>query len=312
VDAQGWFDRHTTSLDDWRREDLIEAKASTRQHVAVVLPALDEEGTVGEIVTTIRQDLVGALVDEVIVVDSGSTDATAPTAQSSGARVVTASRPGKGAALWHGVAATDADLVVFVDADLQSFSSQFVVALLGPLLTDPETCFVKAAYDRPAVDPTAPATGGGRVTELMARPLIAAFWPELNGVLQPLAGEYAGRRSLLAALPFRAGYGVDIGLLIDTYQRVGLAGMAQVDLHRRLHRNARLPELGRMAAEILHTAAGRLTDAGRLAATPPPAVELWQPARLEGGVAMDGYEIDVSQLPPVDSTASATCAPSGR
>jgi glucosyl-3-phosphoglycerate synthase len=301
-----WFARATSSIDDWSLAGVLAQKGTTR--IAVILPALDEEATVGEIVTAIRHDLMQAphqLVDEVIVVDNGSGDATADVATASGARVVGcgdilpefAARRGKGEAMWRGVAATDADLVVFVDADLQSFNPQFVVALLGPLLANPEVQFVKAAYDRPPTDPAVPSNGGGRVTELMARPMISAFWPELSGVLQPLAGEYAARRDLLRQLPFRCGYGVDIGLLLDAYSAVGLDGIAQVDLHRRWHRHSDLASLGRMAAEVMHTTLDRLVRDGRLPAGLDRSSVLWQPDRIEGGVRTRRHEIDTAERP---------------
>ncbi|HEY1734169.1 MAG TPA: glucosyl-3-phosphoglycerate synthase [Acidimicrobiales bacterium] len=304
-----WFATRTSAIDDWRLARVRELKGD--QRISVVLPALDEEATVGDIVATIRADLAtgpGDLVDEVIVVDSGSRDATAQIAAANGARVVApgdvlpsiAPRRGKGEAMWRGLAATAADLVVFVDADLREFDSRFVVALLGPLLSDPAIQFVKAAYDRPAADPAVPSNGGGRVTELMARPLISAFWPELNGVLQPLAGEYAARRSLLRALPFRCGFGVDLGLLLDAYREVGVDGIAQVDLHRRWHRHSDLPSLGRMAAEVMHTALDRLASTGRLPAGLAPATELWQPDRTEGGVRRARHDVDTAERPPLD------------
>jgi glucosyl-3-phosphoglycerate synthase len=306
--VEDWFAARTSAIDDWSVAELRARKGD--QRISVVLPARDEEATVGEIVTAIRADLAGepgALVDDVIVVDSGSQDETAAVAAASGARVVAladvltefAPRPGKGEAMWRGLAATDADIVVFVDADLREFDSRFVLALLGPLLSDPTVHFVKAAYDRPATDPALPSNGGGRVTELMARPLIAAFWPELGGVLQPLAGEYAARADLLRALPFRCGFGVDLGLLLDTYRLAGLDAIAQVDLHRRWHRHADLPSLGRMAAEVLHTALDRLTADGRLPAGLDPATLLWQPDRVEGGVRTARHVVDTAERPPL-------------
>jgi glucosyl-3-phosphoglycerate synthase len=305
-----WFTRRTTDIDAWPVARVVDAKADTS--VAVVLPARDEAATVGEIVAAIRADLSSGptpLVDEVIVVDSASRDATAAVAAESGARVVSLSdvlaqlapRDGKGEAMWRGVAATTADVVVFVDADLQSFDSSFVVALLGPLLSDPDVHFVKAAYDRPPIDPSLPSNGGGRVTELMARPWLSAFWPELSGVLQPLAGEYAARTSLLRRLPFRCGYGVDLGLLLDTYRASGLDSIAQVDLRRRWHRHSDLPSLGRMAAEVMHTALDRLVAEGRLPEDIDVATRLWQPQRLEGSVALRPHDVDITERPPLDT-----------
>jgi glucosyl-3-phosphoglycerate synthase len=306
--AKEWFSRRTSDIDDWPLDLVFEAKADRK--VAVILPALDEERTVGNIVAAIRADLMTAsrpIVNEIIVVDSGSQDATAQVASESGATVVSGddvlpefpARRGKGEAMWRGLAATDADIVVFVDADLQSFDSRFVVALLGPLLTDPDVAFVKAAYDRPPTDPAVPSNGGGRVTELMARPWISAFWPELAAVLQPLAGEYAARASLLRNLPFRCGYGVDIGLLLDTYRQLGLDAIAQVDLRRRWHRHSELRSLGRMAAEVMATAVDRLVMDGRLSADVEVGTALWQPLRLERDVTVEEHDVDVDERPPL-------------
>ena len=224
--ASAWYSRRTSTWRDWPVERLIDAKASTR--VSVVLPALDEEATVGGVVTGVRglADRTG-LVDEVIVIDSGSQDATAKVAYEAGAIVyhrddvlaAHGSRPGKGEALWKSLAVATGDVIVFVDADLTDFQPHFVTGLLGPLLTDPEISLVKAFYDRPLLDIA--AGGGGRVTELMARPLLGAWFPELAGVVQPLAGEYAGRRALLETLPFAAGYAVETGILLDTVLRGG-------------------------------------------------------------------------------------------
>ncbi len=248
--------------------------------MSVVLPALDEQHTIGAIVEAIRVDLVdGArtggfpLVDELVVVDSGSTDATVARAQAAGARVLHREDvlpdipplPGKGEVLWRGVAATTGDVVVFVDSDLDDFTTDFVLGLLGPLLTQPAVDLVKATYDRPlAQGETVLPAGGGRVTELVARPLINLFWPELAGFVQPLSGEYAARRSLLERMVFPTGYGVELGLLVDALDTVGLDALAQVDLVRRKHRNSDDAKLGAMSSEIIQVALDRLTRQGRL------------------------------------------------
>src|SRR4051794_23948774 len=204
----------------------------------------------------------------------GSTDAPVEVAAAAGATVVRREdvlsdlppRPGKGEVLWRSLAATTGDVIVFVDSDLSDFSSSFVTGLLGPLLSDQTVQFVKATYDRPLQSgETVLPAGGGRVTELVARPLLALHWPELTGFVQPLGGEYAARRGLLETLPFPCGYGVEFGLLVDTCAAVGLDAMAQVDLTRRKHRNSDLHKLGRMAIEILQVAEARL---GRRVETP--------------------------------------------
>jgi glucosyl-3-phosphoglycerate synthase len=215
--------------------------------VAVVIPARNEEATVGTIVSAIRSDLAD-LVDDVVVVDSCSTDATTQVSATVGARVVRADRPGKGEALWLGLAATSAELVVFVDADLRGFGPQVVTGLLGPLLTEPAVQLVKSAWDRPL----------GRVTELVARPLLNLHWPGLAGFEQPLAGECAARRALLERLPFPVGYGVEIAVLIDALDLAGLDALAQVHVGRREHRHHDDVVLGRMAAEIWQVAGRRL------------------------------------------------------
>lgn len=235
-------------------EELLAAKGPTT--VSVCLPARNEEETVASVVTAIRRNLVEGvhLVDEVLVVDDHSTDRTAERAREAGATVIDASLVladhglghGKGEALWKSLHESRGDLIVWVDADITDFDTTFVVGLLGPLLTDPEIDFVKGHYHRPEAN----GVGGGRVTELLARPLLSQFFPQLAEVAQPLSGEYAGRRSLLERLPFVAGYGVDVALLIDAERTVGIERIAQVDLGIRHHRNRDLDELGPMALAV--------------------------------------------------------------
>ncbi|HVT64867.1 MAG TPA: glucosyl-3-phosphoglycerate synthase [Mycobacteriales bacterium] len=284
-----------TRIADWPAERVRTLKAD--QTVAVILPARNEGRTVGAIVRAVLSEYGENLVDEVLVVDSASTDGTAEVARAAGARVVTAVAAGKGEAMWQGVAATTADLIVFIDADLERFDPRFVPALLGPLVTDDSVAFVKGAYDRRTeADVT---VGGGRVTELTARPLLAAFWPELGRIVQPLGGEYAARRDLLEQLPFRRGYGVDIGLLLDTDDLLGPGAIAQVDLHERFHSHSDLSALGRMAAEVLHTVIDRLISQGRLAADAAASTSLLQPMRIDDGFGHTRHDIDVSERPPL-------------
>ncbi|WP_307869101.1 glucosyl-3-phosphoglycerate synthase [Micromonospora sp. C95] len=268
---EAWATYRTTSAADWPTRRLLRAKGDSR--VSVVLPARNEEATVGAIVATIREHLMDrvALVDELIVVDSRSTDRTAAVARAAGAEVVsqdamTRGLPrltGKGDALWAGLAAAEGDVVAFVDADLREFRPHFVTGLLGPLLTDPSVDFVKGFYHRPLVSTSGvEADGGGRVTELMARPMLNLFWPELAGFVQPLAGEYAGRREVLARVPFVSGYGVETAMLIDLLELVGLDALAQVDLGERKHRHQDTAALGRMSAQIMLTAWSRLQQRG--------------------------------------------------
>ncbi|NKY34148.1 glucosyl-3-phosphoglycerate synthase [Nocardia speluncae] len=259
----GWATTNTWDTPEWAVADLVSAKAG--RTVSVVLPALNEQDTVADVVASIRP-LLGGLVDELVVLDSGSTDATAERARAAGAEVVSREQavpelepvPGKGEVLWRSLAATSGDLVAFVDSDLIDPDPAFVPKLLGPLLTAPDLHLVKAYYRRPLrhggeLD----AHGGGRVTELVARPLLAALRPGLTSVLQPLGGEYAGTRELLTAVPFAPGYGVEIGLLLDTYDRWGLPAIGQVNLGVRTHRNRPLADLGVMSRQILGTVLAR-------------------------------------------------------
>ncbi len=270
ADTLAWSDSHTFEQPDWTIDELVAAKAG--RTVSVVLPALNEEDTVATVIASIRP-LVGTLVDELIVLDSGSTDATAERSTAAGAQVVTREQAvpelppvkGKGEVLWRSIAATTGDIIAFVDSDLIDPDPMFVPKLLGPLLLDEDIQLVKGYYRRPlrtggAQDPN----GGGRVTELVARPLLASLKPELTSVLQPLGGEYAGTRELLSAVPFAPGYGVEIGLLVDTYDRFGMAGIGQVNLGVRTHRNRPLIELGVMSRQIVGTLMGRcgVSDSG--------------------------------------------------
>jgi len=266
----GWARTNTWDDPAWTIDELVEAKRG--RSVSVVLPALNEENTVADVVASIRP-LLGSLVDELIVLDSGSTDATAERARAAGAEVVTREEavpevepvPGKGEVLWRSLAVTRGDLIAFVDSDLVDPDPAFVPKLLGPLLCVADMHLVKAYYRRPlrqgdAVD----AHGGGRVTELVARPLLSALRPELTSVLQPLGGEYAGTRELLTSVPFAPGYGVEIGLLLDTYDRYGMDAIGQVNLGVRTHRNRPLSDLGVMSRQILGTVLGRsgIADSG--------------------------------------------------
>jgi glucosyl-3-phosphoglycerate synthase len=283
---------------------VLAAKAASGTTVSACIPARDEEPTVGLVVTAIREALVDApvaagsvpLVDEIVVVDDHSTDATAEVAAAAGARVVDASRVladhgeghGKGEALWKSLHESTGDLVVWVDADIVDFDPAFLVGMLGPLLTDPTIDFVKGHYHRPETGDV----GGGRVTELLARPLLAQYFPDLSVVAQPLAGEYAGRRSLLEQLPFVVGYGVDVALLIDAARTVGTDHVAQVDLGVRHHRNRTLAELGPQAVAVSQA----ILD--RAGVRPPGPAVLRRPG-------MEPLPIALHQRPPLASLRPA-------
>lgn len=303
-EVERWLSTRSWSVTDRPLHQILSAKQRTGQSVSVVLPALNEEETVGEIVATIRHDLVRQvpLVDEIVVVDSGSTDRTSQVAAAAGARVVHRDEilpripavPGKGEVLWRSLLVTSGDIVCFIDADLQEFSSDFVSGIVGPLLTDPEVDLVKGMYDRPL---GGAAGQGGRVTELMARPLLNMHWPQLAGFVQPLGGEYAARRSLLEQLPFPVGYGVELGMLVDALHLVGLDSLAQVDVGVRKHRHQDGQALGRMSAAIYRTAQLRLARGHLIRPS------LTQFERGEDGFEPRTYSVDTEERPPMAEIA---------
>lgn len=268
--------------------------------VAVVIPALNEAATIAGVVGPLVSELVPAgLVDEVLVIDGRSSDGTADAAARAGARVLSLPEsafghplPGKGGALWWSQAAVTSELVVFLDADVLPSRTETVVALLTPLLRDPSVRFVKAAFDRPlTVDGLLSHGSGGRVTELLARPLINAWWPALSGFVQPLAGELAASRELLASLPFATGFGLELAMLVDVLDAVGIDAMTQADIGERRHRHHSDAALGRMAAEVLAAALERHGERG--------ADRLVQFTRGQSGFVPVVSRVGASDLPPI-------------
>ncbi|MDQ4142379.1 MAG: glucosyl-3-phosphoglycerate synthase [Actinomycetota bacterium] len=282
-ELRDWFERRTIAGRAKTLQDVAGLKRASGLRTSVCLPALDEAETVGSICRTIRKDLIEpGIVDELAVVDSGSTDATRRIAAEAGADVYRAedvlpglpprvASPGKGEAVWKGLAVTSGDLVVWVDSDIRDFSSHFISALLWPLLEDPGLVMTKGFYDRPLAPPRGAASEGdprgGRVTELAARPLLQLLCPALGAVVQPLSGEYALRRSAAIEIPFVTGYGVDVALLVDVVARFGIDSLAQVDLGRRVHRNRDLLSLGRTSFQVVKALLERLAATGALQLT---------------------------------------------
>ncbi|MBO3674261.1 glucosyl-3-phosphoglycerate synthase [Streptomyces sp. NEAU-YJ-81] len=300
-EVERWLKHRSWSADDRPLDRLLDAKRGSATTLSVVLPALNEEATVGEIAATIRRELMGEaapLVDELVVLDSGSTDRTAEVAAAAGATVVPRDSllprlpalPGKGEVLWRSLLATSGDIICFIDADLREFDPRFVSGIVGPLLTDPTLQLVKGMYDRPLGEL---AGQGGRVTELVARPLLNLHWPLLAGFVQPLGGEYAARRTLLERLPFPVGYGVELGLLVDALHTVGLDALGQVDIGVRKHRHQDGLALGRMAAAIYRTAQLRLAR-GHLVRP-----RLTQFDRGDNGFEPRTTAVDTEERPPM-------------
>ncbi len=271
-----WFAENTFHAHEFSEiGKLVDLKERHHLTISLGLPALNEEKTIGTVIKRVTGPLMdrAPLIDQMVVIDSDSTDRTAEIATELGVPVVrhrdilpeTGSHVGKGEALWKSLHVLDGDIVAWIDTDISNIQPRFVYGLLGPLLREPRIHYVKGFYQRPLKQgDRLQAEGGGRVTELMARPLINLFFPELSGMIQPLSGEYAGRRSLLERLPFFTGYAVEIGLLIDILESHGLPAIGQVDLERRSHRNQPLPNLSQMAYVILQGAIRKLEERHRL------------------------------------------------
>lgn len=302
--ARSWYRANTFSHRQFPPERLAEHRDTT---VSVCLPARNEARTIGRILEQLAPLREMGLIDQVVVVDH-STDGTGEIARGYGAEVhaqeslLPEHGPvlGKGDAMWRGLTLLTGELVCFVDADSEEFGPHYARGLLGPLLCHPSIRFVKGFYRRPLRigDQTFP-DGGGRVTELTARPLLNLFYPDLAGVAQPLSGEIAGRREVFESLPFVTGYGVDIALLVDAYALLGLDGIAQVDLDVRQNAHQSLRDLGPMAFAVLQSVATRLEREGRL--TGPLAATFTGPG--EDGprtVASDPVE-----RPPLQSLRAA-------
>ncbi len=248
---------------------LVELKVQQGVRISLAFPTLNEEATLGKEILILKTELMdrAPLLDEIVVIDSGSIDRTRPIAASFGAKVYESknilprygTHRGKGENLWKSLYVMTGEIIVWIDADIHNISPKFVYGLLGPLLENPGIGYVKAFYERPLKTPSGfSPTGGGRVTEILVRPLFSLFYPELAYLIQPLSGEYAGRRSLLERLPFSVGYGVELGHLIDIYHLYGPEVIAQVDLDRRVHRNQSVEALSRMSFGILMTFFDRL------------------------------------------------------
>lgn len=309
--VERWFGEsnfHHAEFADLRR--LTQLKEKQGVTVSLVLPTLNEEETIGPIVRRAIREMVGRvpLLDEVLVIDSASTDRTREIAEAEGARVVQhheilsryGAFRGKGEALWKSLYETSGDLVVWADTDVRNWHPRMVYGTLGPLLHEPRLQYVKGYYQRPIVQAgIIREGGGGRVTELVARPLINLFFPELSGFIQPLAGEYAGRRTLLEQIPFFTGYAVEIGHLIDIADRVGLEGLGQVDLERRIHRNQELEGLSRMSFVILQAVMKRLEERRKVRLFAELGSTMKLPRSGRGRLSLEVQELADLERPPM-------------
>ena len=309
--VERWFGEsnfHHAEFADLRR--LVQLKEKQGLAVSLVLPTLNEEETIGPIVRRAIREMVGRLplLDEIVVIDSASTDRTREIAEAEGARVVQhpeilpryGSFTGKGEALWKSLYETTGDLIVWADTDVRNWHPRMVYGTLGPLLHEPRLHYVKGYYQRPIVEGgILKEGGGGRVTELVARPLINLFFPELSGLIQPLSGEYAGRRTLLESIPFFTGYAVEMGHLIDAAERLGIEGLGQVDLERRIHRNQELEGLSRMSFVILQAVVKRLEERRKVRLFAELGSTYKLPRSGRGRLSLEVIELADQERPPM-------------
>lgn len=276
----------------WTLASAIAAKGE--RTISVCIPCRNEAGTVGDLVRMIEPTLLGTLIDELIVLDDDSSDGTGEIAAEAGATVIPVDyvhffhgvERGKGNALWASLLVSSGDIVVWIDGDITSFTTEWIIRLVMPLLIDDELGLVKANYERPSH-----LGGGGRTTELVARPLLSMYFPEIADLQQPLAGEFAGRRTMLEAIPFATGWGVEIGMLIDMAAKFGPESLGQVDLGVRLHRHHKLETLAIQAAEVAATLLMRV-------AQPPSFAEAIPMLHRK---MLDPMQLNIASRPPINS-----------
>ncbi|MDC1005243.1 glucosyl-3-phosphoglycerate synthase [Opitutales bacterium] len=279
-DNQKWLENNTFHHGEfWDILDLVKEKEKKDLKISLCIPTLNEEKTIGKEVLILRSELMERypLIDEFAVIDSGSNDKTLEVAESYGADTYLASeilpevgdKRGKGENLWKAIHQLKGDIICYVDADISNIHPRFVYGLVAPLIKQAEVQYVKAFYDRPLnYSSGLRSSGGGRVTEILIRPLFSLFYPELTNIIQPLSGEYAARREVLEMIPFPIGYGVETSHLLDLYEKFGLNAFAQTDLDRRVHRNQTTNALGKMSFGILQTFINRLHSQGKIDRVP--------------------------------------------
>ena len=310
-----WFEQRSFHFREFR--GLTEGADRLPLTTTLVLPTRNTAETIGPILDTVaRLNDRSGLIEQVVVVDADSPDGTAGIARRHGAEVYSENEllpeygraHGKGDAMWRSLSVARGDIVMFADSDSTDFREHFVYGTLGPLLTNPEIRFSKAAFRRPfSQDGKSVVDGGGRVTELMAKPLLNFFFPELTGFVQPLAGEFAARRELLCGIPFATGYGVEIAMMVDVLNEAGLPAMAQVDLESRQNRHQPLFELTRMSSAVLRALGRRVQLAGRGAVTQDPSEVLALPRRdvylhavgTGDGLRLDEHLVELLERPPL-------------
>jgi glucosyl-3-phosphoglycerate synthase len=307
-----WLEKNTFHYSDFvDLRDLVSQKEKKNLTISLCLPTLNEEKTIAKEIIIMKAELMTRypLLDEIVVIDSGSTDKTREIARNYGADVYKASDilpdleeyKGKGENLWKALYITKGDIIVYLDADIKNIHHRFAYGLIGPLLITDHVKYSKAFYDRPIAigkNKVRP-TGGGRVTELIIRPLFSLYFPELTQVLQPLSGEYAGYREVFEKIPFPIGYGVETSMILDIYKKWGLDVIAQIDLEKRVHRNRDTRALGRMAFGIIKTFLDRIEKLGMIDIKKDTLNEMIQFNLVENRYMPDTYTIQGLERPPI-------------
>jgi len=308
---ENWVANNTFHHSDfWDLQKLVKEKEKQNVKISLCIPTLNEEKTIGKEIVLFKSELVTRypLLDQIAVIDSGSTDKTLEVAAAFGAEVYLASecmselgaKRGKGENLWKAIYLLDGDIIVYVDADIKNIHPRFAYGLIAPLLYRPEIKYVKAFYDRPlAFSQGTRPSGGGRVTEILIRPLFSLFFPELTAIMQPLSGEYAARREVLEQIPFPIGYGVETAHLLDIYRRWGLEAFGQTDLDKRVHRNQSTRDLGKMAFGIMQTFLTRMKAYDMIKEAPELGTILRQFEAKDKEYTQVEYEIKEEERPPM-------------
>lgn len=308
---QQWLESNTFHHSQfWDLKEMVEEKERQNLTISLCLPTLNEETTIGKEIILFKSELMNRypLLDEIAVIDSGSTDKTLEVAHSYGADTYLADhilpdleqKKGKGENLWKAIYQLKGDIIVYVDADIKNIHPRFAYGLIAPLIFRPEVQYVKAFYDRPlAISNEVRPSGGGRVTEILIRPLFSLFYPQLTAIVQPLSGEYAVRRNVLDKIPFPIGYGVETSHLIDVYNMYGLEGFAQTDLDQRVHQNKPTRALGKMAFGILQTFLKRSKEHGIFDEVPDYSTVLRQYQVKEEHFEEIDHEIQEDERPPM-------------
>ncbi|MHB8895259.1 MAG: glucosyl-3-phosphoglycerate synthase [Candidatus Geothermincolia bacterium] len=308
-----WFDKRTYHHDAFADlAKLVELKEERGSSISVCLPTMNVAPTLGKILRTFREEMVERhpLIDQLCIIDSRSTDGTLDIAAAEGAEIffddeILPGMPpasGKGEALWKSIFALDGDIIAWVDSDIENIHPRFVYGLVGPLLADASIGYVKAFYERPIKqDGVMQPSGGGRVTELTVRPMLNMFYPELSGLIQPLSGEYAGRRDILESVPFFTGYGVESGLLLDISRKYGVDALAQVDIEVRIHNNQSIDSLSKMSFGIMQALFRRLADDGKIELKTRPGTVYNMIRHTTDGYSLEGVDVTVVERPPMGS-----------